>query len=191
MTQALLIGGLSSGIAVALEIESGFFDRLVVSPIPRTTIVLGRLAAGGALATVQIIYFLAIGLIFGAAIHGGFVGVVAIFAIGIIAGIGFSAIGVLIALLARNASTVQGVFPLTFVILFASSAYFPADLLQDPVKAIAVYNPLSYIASGIRDPITSSTSLEPVLEGLGAALGLAAVMISLSVVALRHRLRRA
>ena len=50
--------------------------------------------------------------------------------IGVVAGIGFGALGVMLALRARNASTVQGIFPLVFVILFVSSAFFPRDLLQ-------------------------------------------------------------
>lgn len=188
MTQALLLGGVSSGIAIALEIEMGFFDRLVAAPIPRVAIVLGRLCAAAVLALVQIAYFLVIGAIFSGPIAGGPVGLVAILAIGMIAGVGFGAIGITIALLARNVSTVQGVFPLVFVVLFVSSAFFPQKLLETPAKQIALYNPLSYIANGLRDPIVGSVSARPVLEGLAAALGVATVMIGVSVLALRRRL---
>jgi ABC-2 type transport system permease protein len=191
LTQSLLLGGVSAGIAVALEIEGGFFDRLVVSPIPRAAIVLGRLAAAAVVALAQIAYFLAVGLIFGAEIRGGVLGVALIVLIGVIAGVGFSAIGVVIALRARNASTVQGIFPLVFVVLFVSSAFFPQDLLQSPADVVAQYNPLSYVANGLRDPIVSSVSASAVLEGLAAALGIAIVTTSLAVLSLRTRLGRA
>ena len=133
MTQSLLLGGVSSGIAIALEIEGGFFDRLVASPIPRVAIVLGRLSATATLACLQVLWFIAVGLIFGAHIAGGVGGALVVVLIGAVAGTGFGAIGVMLALRARNASTVQGIFPLVFVVLFVSSAFFPRPLLENPI----------------------------------------------------------
>ena len=191
ITQSLLLGGVSVGIATALEIEGGFFDRLAASPIPRTAIVAGRLLAAGALACLQVLWFLALGLIFGAHVAGGVPGALVIVLIGAVAGTGFGAIGVTLALRARNASTVQGIFPLVFVVLFVSSAFFPRPLLQSPIDAIARYNPLSYIADGLRDPIVSPVSATPVLEGLACAAAVAVLAGALSVLALRGRLREA
>lgn len=191
MTQSLLLGGVMQGIATALEIEGGFFDRLVASPIPRVSIVLGRILAGTAIAAAQIVWFLALGMIFGVSIHGGVPGILLVLAIGSLAGTGFAALGVLIALRARNASTVQGIFPLVFVILFVSSAFFPRALLQAPANWVAEYNPLSYVADGMRDPIVGSISATPVLQGFAAAALLVAAFVGLAVLALRGRLRAA
>ncbi len=191
ITQSLLLGGVSAGIAAALDIEGGFFDRLVASPTPRLAIVLGRVLAASVIAAVQVTYFLVLGLIFGAEIKGGPLGALYVLAIGVVAGTGFGALGVMLALRARNASTVQGIFPLVFVILFVSSAFFPADLLSAPADTIAAYNPLSYIAEGMRQPIAFHNAAGPVLEGLAAAAGIAAAAIGLSVLALRGRLRTA
>lgn len=191
LTQSLLLGGVSTGIASALEIEGGFFDRLVASPIPRVAILLGRLAAAGLVAGVQVIFFLVLGLAFGARIAGGVPGALIVLVIGMVAGVGFGAIGQAIALRARNASTVQGIFPLVLVVLFVSSAFFPRALLSPPADSIARFNPLSYLADGLRDPIISPVSLAPVLEGLAAAAGIAVAAMGLSVLALRGRLRDA
>ncbi len=191
MTQSLLLGGVMQGIATALEIEGGFFDRLVASPIPRVSIVLGRILAGTAIAAAQILWFLVLGVIFGVSIHGGVPGILLVLAIGSLAGTGFAALGVLIALRARNASTVQGIFPLVFVILFISSAFFPRALLQAPANWFAEYNPLSYVADGMRDPIIGSISATPVLEGFAAAALLVGAFVGLAVLALRGRLRTA
>jgi len=188
MVQALLLGGVTSGIATALEIEGGFFDRLVASPIPRGAIVVGRLLAAGVLGALVVTWFLTVGLVFGATIEGGVGGVLVVYAIGVLAGVGFGAIGVLLALRARNASTVQGIFPIVFVILFLSSAFFPADLLHAPADWVAAYNPLSYIADGIRAPIIDGISATPVLRGVAAAAGVVVVFGGLSIVALRGRL---
>jgi ABC-2 type transport system permease protein len=191
MTQSLLLGGVMQGIATALEIEGGFFDRLVASPIPRVSIVLGRILAGTVIAAAQILWFLVLGVIFGVSIHGGVPGILLVLAIGSLAGTGFAALGVLIALRARNASTVQGIFPLVFVILFVSSAFFPRALLQAPADWVAEYNPLSYVADGMRDPIIGSISATPVLEGFAAAALLVGAFVGLAVLALRGRLRAA
>jgi ABC-2 type transport system permease protein len=188
MTQSLLIGGVASGIATALEIEGGFFDRLVAAPIPRVAIVLGRILSGAVIAAGQVVWFLVLGLVFGAGIQGGVAGALLVLVIGVLAGTGFAALGVVLALRARNASTVQGVFPLVLVVLFVSSAFFPRNLLQPPADWLASYNPLSYIADGLRDPIISSVSAGPVLEGIAAAGGITLVGIGAAVLALRGRL---
>ena len=155
------------------------------------SIVLGRILAGTAIAAGQVLWFLALGMIFGVSIHGGVPGVLLVLAIGSLAGTGFAALGVLIALRARNASTVQGIFPLVFVILFVSSAFFPPALLQAPANWFAEYNPLSYVADGMRDPIIGSISATPVLEGFAAAALLVGAFVGLAVLALRGRLRTA
>jgi ABC-2 type transport system permease protein len=189
ITQSLLLGGVSQGIGAALEIEGGFFDRLVASPIPRVAIVLGRILGGAAIAAGQVLWFLALGLLFGAHVEAGVPGVAIVLVIGVLAGTGFAALGVVLALRARNASTVQGIFPLVFVVLFVSSAFFPRDLLSHPADWVAAYNPLSYIADGMRDPIISGVSVAPVLEGLAAAIGVSVAFTALAVVSLRGRLR--
>jgi ABC-2 type transport system permease protein len=191
ITQSLLLGGVMQGIGTALEIEGGFFDRLVASPVPRVAIVLGRILAGTAIAAAQVVWFLLLGLVFGVAIHGGVMGALLVLVIGSIAGTGFAALGVLIALRARNASTVQGIFPLVFVVLFVSSAFFPLGLLEPPAEWFARYNPLSFVADGMRDPIIGSISAAPVLEGLAAAALLVTAFGALAVLALRGRLRDA
>jgi ABC-2 type transport system permease protein len=191
MTQSLLLGGVSSGIAIALEIEGGFFDRLVAAPIPRAAIVVGRLLATAVLAIGQVLWFLAIGLAFGAHIAGGVPGALLVLLTGAVAGMGFGAIGVVLALRARNASTVQGIFPLVFVVLFVSTAFYPRNLLEAPVDGIARYNPLSYIADGLREPVIAAVSAAPVLKGLACAAGVAAIAGAFAIQSLRTRLREA
>ena len=189
--QSMLIGGVGAGIATALDIEGGFFDRLVASPIPRSALVFGRLMSTAALAVLQVLWFLGLGLIFGAQIESGVPGALIVILSGVVAGVGFGAIGMLLAFRAKNASTVQGIFPLVFVVLFVSSAFFPRELLQSPASWLADYNPLSYIAEGMRDPIVSEISAGPVLLGLLAGAGVAIVFGALAISALRTRLQQA
>jgi ABC-2 type transport system permease protein len=189
ITQSVLLGGVTAGIATALEIEGGFFDRLVAAPIPRVALVLGRLMATGVLAAGQACWFLAIGLIFGAHIAAGVPGALLVIAIASCAGIGFGAIGMVLAYRARNASIVQGIFPLVFVILFLSTAFFPVNLLLEPAQTIARLNPLSLIADGIRGPIIGGLQLADVAKALGGIAIVAGTGFALTALSLRKRAR--
>lgn len=189
--QSMLIGGVVTGVAQALEIEQGFFDRLVASPTPRPALVLGRLMASAILAVAQALFFLAIGLLFGAHIVAGPAGALLVVALAVVAAVAFSALGMMLAFRVKNASVVQGIFPLVFVILFISSAFFPRELLEAPASWLAEYNPLSYIAEGLRDPIIGEISAAPVLEGFLAAGVLVGVFVFGAIAALNTRLRDA
>src|SRR5688500_19314187 len=65
MIQSCLLAGNSGGIALAVDIEMGFTDRLLAAPISRFSMVLGRLAGTAVLGAFTAVWFLAIGLIFG------------------------------------------------------------------------------------------------------------------------------
>ncbi len=189
MMQSLMLAGNSGGIALAVDIEMGFTDRLFAAPIPRYTIVLGRLAGTAALGLLAALWFLAIGLLFGAEIHSGVLG--ALIAVGLVTATAMAVggIGAAIALRTASASVVQGLFPLVLVLLFLSSAFFPNDLMIQPARAIAEYNPLSFIVEGIRDPIISRISASELLYAVLSIAGIVVLGLVLSARALRHRLR--
>ncbi len=189
MIQSTLLAGNSGGIALAVDIEMGFTDRLLAAPIPRFAIVLGRLAGTAVLGALSAVWFIAIGLIFGAQIQEGVVGVLLMVLFVTLSAIAFGALGAAIALRTGRASVVQGLFPLVFVILFLSSAFFPDGLMLEPAATVARYNPLSFIVEGIRDPVISSLSVRHMLEALGSITLIGAVSIWLSAIALRRRLR--
>jgi ABC-2 type transport system permease protein len=191
MLQAALLTGVSTGIAIALDIEVGFVDRLFAAPIRRASFVLGRLATTGVLGLIAAAWFFAIGLIFGAHVQGGVPGVLIVFALAGLASMAFGGLGAALALKAGRASVVQGIFPIVFVILFLSSAFFPRALMQEPANTIAAWNPLSLIAKGLRDPIIYGVSWEALGAGL-AGIGIVALIAwALTALALRSRLRAA
>jgi ABC-2 type transport system permease protein len=107
----------------------------------------------------------------------------------VLSAVAFGGIGAAIALRTGTASVVQGLFPLVLVILFLSSAFFPDSLMVEPAGTIAEYNPLSFVVEGIRDPVISTISSEAFWKAFGAIAVIAALSLSLSLVALRRRLR--
>jgi ABC-2 type transport system permease protein len=189
MIQSCLLAGNTGGIALAVDLEMKFTDRLFAAPISRFSIVLGRLVGTAALGLLTSVWFVILGLVFGVEFSEGVGGIVVMVLFVSLSAVVFGAISAAIALYTGTASVVQGLFPLIFVILFLSSAFFPADLLQQPAKAIAEYNPLSFIVEGVREPVISSLTWESFGEALGAIALVGAISFGLSALALRHRLR--
>ena len=187
--QACLLAGNSGGIALAVDLEMGFTDRLLAAPISRFAIVLGRLAGTAALGAAAAIWFIAIGLIFGASFALGVPGMLLMILLTSLAAVAFGGLSAAIALYTGQASVVQGLFPLIFVILFLSSAFFPANLLLEPAASVAQYNPLSFIVDGIREPVIGSLTATDVAQAFGAIALVAAISMVLSIIALRRRLR--
>jgi ABC-2 type transport system permease protein len=189
MMQSLMLAGNSGGIALAVDIEMGFTDRLFSAPIPRFAIVLGRLAGTAALGLFGALWFLAIGLIFGVTIEAGPTGALLAIVLVTASATAVGGIGAAIALRTGSASVVQGLFPLVLVVLFLSSAFFPQELMIEPAKTIAQYNPLSFIVEGVREPMISGIDAADTLAAVAAIAGLVLLGLILSARALRHRLR--
>jgi len=189
MIQSTLLAGNSGGIALALDIESGFTDRLFAAPISRFAIVLGRLAGTAVLGALTAVWFLAIGLIFGARVEEGVPGALMMILLVTMSAVAFGGIGAAIALKSGKASVVQGLFPLVFVILFLSTAFFPEQLLLEPARSVAAWNPLSFVVEAVRDPVISAFSARLFLEGLIAVTIVGAFGLVMSALALRSRLR--
>jgi ABC-2 type transport system permease protein len=189
MMQSAMLAGVSGGIALAIDIEMGFTDRLLAAPIPRPAIVLGRLGATVAMGLLLSAWFLLLGLVFGARVQAGVPGVLLVLVLVPLAALAFGSVGTALALWAGRASVVQGIFPLVFVVVFVSSAFFPRNLLSEPARSIADYNPMSFIAESVRDPIISGITPTETLKGLLGIAIVGAIGTVMSSFALRHRLR--
>jgi ABC-2 type transport system permease protein len=189
MMQSTMLAGVSGGIALALDFEIGFIDRLFAAPISRYSIIAGRVGATSVLGLMTGIWFLAGGLIFGAHIKGGVPGAIVILALIGLAAAAFSLLGSALAVFASKASVVQGIFPIVFVILFLSTAFFPVNLLLEPAQTFARLNPLSLIADGIRGPIIGDLAIGDIGKALGGIAIVAGVGLTLTSLSLRRRAR--
>lgn len=189
--QGILIGGTSAGSAFALDIEGGFFDRLVSSPVSRTAILVARLLGGVVMGTLQTLLFLGIGLAFGIRVQGGLAGVAILLVLAAFLAVAVSGLGVVLALRTGSAEAVQGTFPLFFALLFFSSAFFPRETMSGWFKVVADANPISYLVEAMRDQIVVGVELRTTLIGLGVVIGLAAAAVAGSHIAFRARLRNA
>ena len=187
--QGALLAGLTSGTALAADIEFGFFDRLLAAPVRRTSLVVGRQAGTLALSVLQSSFFLTVAFVFGARYPGGAGALLATIALAGITAVGIGGIAGAIALRTGSLSLLQSIFPFVFVLLFTAPAFFPRELLTPALHAAAAYNPLTYVVEAVRALLTGDAALGDPWAGLAAALLLALATTALATLALKERLR--
>ncbi|HEV7807423.1 MAG TPA: ABC transporter permease [Solirubrobacteraceae bacterium] len=189
--QGALFAALNGGQDLARDIQGGFFDRLALTPMSGAALLVGQL--GGALFTgvLSAVLYLLTGLLFGAGIAAGVGGALVLLVLAVTICMAFACFGTFVALRAGSGEAVQGFFPLFFVLLFLSSAFFPRDLIeQDWFRMIATYNPVSYMVEGIRSLVITGWDPGALVASLGIALTAIVLFLVLSARAMRTRLVR-
>ena len=189
--QGALFSANSAGTNVANDIESGFMNRLALTPLRRVSLMLGQLAGIIALGFIQALTFLIVGVSFGAGIATGLAGAVVIVLFSLLISLAFGCIGAFVALRAGNGEAVQGVFPLFFAALFLSSMALPRDLIEnDWFRTVADWNPVSYMLECIRSLMIDGWDSEALALGFACAGALALVALVAAASALRTRMVR-
>lgn len=187
--QGVLFGSTQAGTEMANDIEIGFFDRLLASPVSRTSILVGRLAGGALLGACQALFFTGVLALFGASVHGGLGAVAVLVVTSALLGMGIGGFGVTLGIRTGSTEAVQGSFPLIFVLMFTSSAFFPRELMTGWYHTVATYNPISWILEALRDLLSLGWSPRDAAVAIGVAAAVAVLSLAVSLRALRRRLR--
>jgi ABC-2 type transport system permease protein len=189
--QGALFSANSAGTNVANDIESGFLNRLSLTPLRRVALMMGQLAGIVALGAIQAVTFLLVGIAFGAGIAAGLAGALVIVAFSLLISLAFGCIGAFVALRSGSGEAVQGVFPLFFAALFLSSMALPRDLIEtDWFRTVADWNPVSYMLECIRSLMIDGWDAQALLLGFACAGGLALIALAAASSALRTRMVR-
>lgn len=186
--QGVLFGSVTGGTALATDIEQGFFDRLLATPTSRISILLGRLAGAALFGAFQTMIFVLVLLPFGVTIQAGVVGFVVIVISGGLTGVAIGGFTAAMALKTGSSEAVQGSFPLLFIALFFSSAFFPRQTMSGAYKVIADINPVSHVVEGVRGLVIDGFTARHVAEALLVPAAIGVVSISLALRTLYSRL---
>ena len=141
ITQSVLFGGLNAGSDTATDIQTGFFDRLLASPVARTSILVGRLMGASVTGAGQAVVFIAVYGVFGAKVAGGVPAMLVLVVYAMVLALVIGGFAAMMALRTGSAEAVQNVFPLTFILLFISSAFFPTEAMSGVYQTIAEAQP--------------------------------------------------
>lgn len=176
--QGCAFAGITTGLGVARDLESGFYDRLLVSPAPRAALLAGPLLASVFRALIPLGLLITLGLAFGAHVPGGALGLVMLVIGGLMLALiaGEWAVGV--ALRTKTTQSAPLVQMLLFFVIFLSPAMMPLELLTGWVKAVAEVNPMTEILQMTRQGFLGEVTWETTWPGL-LALTLAAAALGL------------
>jgi ABC-2 type transport system permease protein len=189
--QGALFATMNAGTDLARDIQTGFLNRLALTPMRGIVLLAGQLGGVVTMGIVQALVYLAVGLAVGVDIASGVLGVLVLLVFAVIVSLGFGALGAFAALRTGSGEAVQGIFPVFFVFLFISSITLPRNLIEvDWFRALATANPVSYLIECVRSLIISGWDAEALALGFGIAVAIALVALTLAGVALRSRLTR-
>jgi ABC-2 type transport system permease protein len=179
----------TTGLALFTEIELGYFDKLLVAPIRRSSIIFGRLTADLVRGLATSTAVLLVGLALGARIQSGVLGAIAIVILAALFGVAYAGFGILVALHTRNVQATQSSFLLFFPLLFLTPNFVPFDRLSPVMETLARINPISYVIVGERSLVINGwvAGQLAVCAGVIVALGLVLTLLSLRAIATYDR----
>lgn len=172
------------------DVETGYFDKLLLTPVSRAALLLGPILAGALILGLQATLVLGVALLMGLESATGIAGLLAVIGFAVLLGTGFAGFTVSAALGSGNAAATQGASFIFFPLTFLAPTFVPLDLLDGWLKTAARLNPITYVLEAMRVIINSGWDNQIIARGLAACLLLGVLMYALAVQALRVRTRR-
>ena len=163
------------------EIEGGYFDKLRAIPIPRYSIVLGRLISEAVKCIVISTLIIVIALPFGIEIASGPLGFLLIVALSALWGVVYAGFMQLIALKTRSAAATNSGGLIFFPLLFLTPNFVPRELLTRPMEIAATLNPVTYVMESLRSLILQDLVWSKIWPGFLVVGALGVVMLFLNV----------
>ena len=189
--QGALFATMNAGTDLARDVQTGFLNRLSLTSMRGSSLLLGQLAGIVVLGLVQAVFYVIVGLAVGVDFAAGVPGILVLLLFSMVVSLGFGALGSFLALRTGTGEAVQGMFPLLFVFLFISSMNTPRDLIAvEWFRVAATLNPVSYLIECVRSLIIEGWDVPALALGFGLAAAIAAISLALASWALRERMSR-
>jgi ABC-2 type transport system permease protein len=189
--QGALFATMNAGTDLARDIQTGFLNRLSLTPMRGIAVLAGQLGGAVVLGVAQVAVYLGVGLAVGVRPASGVLGVLVLFVFALFVTLAFGALGAFAALRTGSGEAVQSLFPAFFVFLFISSMNIPRNLIEQTwFRDLATANPVSYLLECVRSLIITGWDAEALALGFGITAAITIVALSLSTWALRVRMTR-
>ena len=192
MPTAILLGvtGISRAGSLVLDVQDGYLDRLLMTPIRRLAILLGHMIADVTVAMALTVPILCVGFAIGVRFETGVLGVLVFVVLAAFWSLAFSGFGYAIALKTGNPAAVNSSFLLFFPFLFLTTSYVPRSQLSGWLDTVASVNPVTYLLEGLRSLVSQGWQWDDLGKSALAIAALGALSMSLCFGALRGRTRR-
>jgi ABC-2 type transport system permease protein len=184
------VTGLSRASALVTDIQNGYFDRLLMTPIRRLALLLGLMMADLFLIITLSLPVVAMGYIVGVRFETGVPGIALFVLMGGLWGLAFTGFPYAIALKTGNPAAVNTSFILFFPFMFLTTSFLPYDALSGWLQTIARWNPVTYLLAGMRSLLYGGWDAYDIALGFLAIAIVGSVSMTLAFAALRGRLKR-
>lgn len=189
MALVFAVQGGSAGLNMVADIESGYFDKLLLTPASRMSLLVGAMSADFIRITLQAVFVLIVALATGLHFETGVPGAVALILIASSFGIAYSGIGFAVALKTGNAQATQSMWFLFMPLMFLTTLFAPKEALAGWLSTAATVNPMTYILQGMRSLSQEGWNAGDIAGALIAITALGIVCVGSAFLALRGRLR--
>ena len=184
------VTGVSRAHAVVTDIQSGYFDRMLMSPVRRLPLLLGMMAADFIQIIMLAIPVILLGAIVGVGFDTGVLGLLLFLLISGFWGLAFTGFSYAIALKTGSAGMVSSSFILFLPFAFLTTATLPLEALTGWMATVARFNPMTYLLAGLRSLLYGGWQPTLLLQAVAAILLVGVVSIGMSLAALRGRVTR-
>ncbi len=159
VVMTVLNNGLSGGVDLLFDKENGFLERLMSTPIRRTSVILSRFLFVTTITSLQVLVILGVAYLFGVRPATGLLGVAVILIIGMLFGVGLTAISMAMAFTVKSHGDFFSVLGfLSLPMIFLSSALVPLTAMPRWMSVLAILNPMTWAIDAVRPLILSGWS---------------------------------
>jgi ABC-2 type transport system permease protein len=200
--QSIMFGSGQSGVGMITDIDSGFLDKLLTTPINRFSILLGRILGDLTRLLMQAVIIILIGWAMGrvqqprVVFYYGITGIVGALCLAVLAAVTLAALNIFIALTTKSteATFTIGNF-LTFPLMFVSGSQLPLSLMPKWMQIIAHFNPVNFAVDGMRVLLNGPAAMasEPghsagmaVVQAVALLTALSAITVTLATRSFRR-----
>lgn len=171
----------SAALFLVEEIEGGYFDKLRAAPIPRISIILGRLYAEVVKSMFVTAAMVVIALLFGIRIKAGVLGFIVLAVLTGLWAMVFSGFLQLISLKSRSAAATNAGSLVFFPLLFLTPNFVPRNMLTRPMEIAATINPVTYVMEAVRSLVLDGWDWDVLGRGFLVIAIAGTLMFTLSV----------
>jgi ABC-2 type transport system permease protein len=183
------VTGVSRANALVADIATGYFERLLLTPVNRLALLLGLMVADFALVVALCLPVLVLGAVAGVTFVTGLPGLLAFVLLAGAWGVAFTGLPYTIALRTGNPAAVAASFVLFFPFAFLTTAFVPAEALSGWLAQVARFNPVTYVLAALRALVSDGWNAPVLAQGVVATAMVATLSIGLALLALQRRVR--
>jgi ABC-2 type transport system permease protein len=151
LAQSVLFVAIFYGITVVWERDVGILNKLLSTPSPRSSIIVGKALAAGVRGVFQAIMIFALALIIGVNLRFDILDVLGVFVVIVAFAMCFSSLSMILASFLKTRDRMMGIGQaITMPLFFASNAIYPLSLMPAWLQTVSLFNPLSYVVDAVR-----------------------------------------